>query len=60
MKARFARPDSDVKEALEGWIDTYQQLTAKAHETELRQVEAALGEDTSEMTFGRMKALKVN
>ncbi len=60
MHARFARPDSDVKEALEGWIDTYQQLTAKAHETELRQVEAALGEDTSEMTFGRMKALKVN
>lgn len=59
MHGRFARPDGDVKEALEGWIDTYQQLTAKANETEIKQVEAALGEDTSEMTFGRMKALKV-
>lgn len=59
MHGRFARPDGDVKKALEGWIDTYQQLTAKANETEIKQVEAALGEDTSEMTFGRMKALKV-
>lgn len=60
MHARFARPDSDVKEALEGWLDTYRRLTAKAHDSELRQAEAALGEDTTEMTFGRMKALKVN
>jgi len=59
MHGRFARPDGDVKKALEGWVDTYQQLTAKANETEIKQVEAALGEDTSEMTFGRMKALKV-
>jgi DNA primase len=60
MHARFARPDSDVKEALEGWLDTYGRLTAKEHDSELRQAEAALGEDTTEMTFGRMKALKVN
>ncbi|WNJ99749.1 DNA primase [Thalassospiraceae bacterium LMO-JJ14] len=58
MHARFARADSDVKEALEGWLDTYQRLTAKDHDTELRQAEAALGEDTTEMAFGRMKALK--
>lgn len=60
MHARFARPDSDVKEALEGWHDTYRRLTAKAHDTELRQAEAALGEETTEMAFGRVKALKVN
>ena len=60
MHARFARPDGDVKEALEGWEDTYQRLTAKAHESELRLEAAALGEDTSEMTFSRLKALKVN
>ena len=60
MHARFARPDSDVKEALEGWIDTWQRLTAKEHDGELRQAEAALGEDTTELTFGRVKALKVN
>jgi len=59
MHARFARPGGDIKEVLEGWVDTYHQLTAKANETELRQVELALGEDTSELTFGRMKALKV-
>ncbi len=60
MHARFARPDSDVKEALDGWRDTWERLTAKAHDGELRQAEAALGEDTTELTFGRMKALKVN
>jgi len=60
MHARFARPDSDVKEALEGWLDTHRRLTAKDHDSELRQAEAALGEDTTEMAFGRMKALKVN
>jgi len=59
MHARFARPDGDVKEALTGWVDTYQQLTAKANETEIKQVEVALGEETTDMTFGRMKALKV-
>ncbi|MGJ3261351.1 MAG: DNA primase [Rhodospirillales bacterium] len=60
MHARFARPDGDVKEALGGWLDTWQRLTAKAQDGELRQAEAALGEDTTELTFGRMKALKVN
>ena len=60
MHARFARSDGDVKEALNGWLDTWQRLTAKAQDGELRQAEAALGEDTTELTFGRMKALKVN
>lgn len=60
LNAGFARPDRDIAEALEGWIETYRMLTQRVADTELRQIEAALGEDTSETTFGRMKALKVH
>lgn len=60
MHARFAKPDEPFEEALAGWLDTFERLTAINVVTELREVEAALGEDTSVTTFGRMKALKGN
>ena len=58
MHARFARPDASLEDALEGFMDTYDRLLARDMQTELRQAETALGEDTTEMTFGRIKALK--
>ncbi len=60
MHAKFARPDQSTEDALVGWNDTLGRYTNKFLETELKQIEAeaALGEDTSDTAFGRIKALK--
>lgn len=60
MHAKFARPDQSTEDALDGWNDTLGRYTNKFLETELKQIEAeaALGEDTSDTAFGRIKALK--
>lgn len=60
MHAKFARPDQTTEDALEGWQDTLGRYSTKFLETELKQIEAeaALGEDTSDTAFGRIKALK--
>lgn len=60
MHARFARPDATEEEALEGWLDTYEQYKVESVQAELREVATALGEDTTELTMGRLKALKGN
>lgn len=60
MHAKFARPVGDHDEALEGFFDTYERYLSKSREAELKRDEAALGEDTTEMAFGRVKALKVH
>lgn len=60
MHGRFARPDQSTEDALAGWLDTFKTYSAEFLAEELRQVEAeaALGDDTSDTAFGRIKALK--
>lgn len=58
MHARFARPEVPLQEAREGWLDTFDRHMAVAVESEVREAETALGEDTSAEAFGRLKALK--
>jgi len=60
MHGRFARPDQSTEVALAGWVNTFETYSAEFLAEELKQVEAeaALGNDTSDTAFGRLKALK--
>jgi len=57
MHAYFARPETPLAEAREGWNETYDLMMRSNREAEIRSVEQALTDDTTDLHMDQLRAL---